>query len=262
MGLFDKLFGKTSQIEQDTTNKKVKQTIFNEVTEFDYSDFENLKANDSYDRFFAGNLKLQSGQVVCTDPMYRELGLPQSWAVAPGNYQVYLYIGLDDDFGGRVAYAELNFKDEIPVSWELSLISETLLADDFKKKMNGVFPVENGLGSFSDFETWKLYNQEIADFYNKKKDGNYYNEVLESHFKANSNTPASSRGEDWINYTPTNSNANIIMFGSGCGDGLYPRYVGFDKNKQVVKLIVDFITPARKPQPFKAGDEWQHGARQ
>jgi hypothetical protein len=31
------------------------------------------------------------------------------------------------------------------------------------------------------------------------------------------------------------------MFGSGWGDGLYPRYVGFDKNGKVVKLIVDFI---------------------
>jgi len=241
MGLFDKLFGKTSQTEQDTTNKKVKQTIFNEVTEFDYSDFENLKANKSYDRFFVGDLKLPSGQVVCTDPMYRELGLPQSWTVKPGDYPVYLYIGLDDDFGGRIAYAELNFKDEVPFSWELSLISETLLADDFEKKMNGVFPVENGLGSFSDFETWKLYNQEITDFYTKDKDANYYNDVLEKYFKANANTPASSRGEDWINYTPKNSNANIIMFGSGWGDGLYPRYVGFDKNRQVVKLIVDFI---------------------
>lgn len=241
MGLFSKLFGKTPQIEQDTTNKKVRQTIFSEVTEFDYSDFCDLKVNKSYDRFFAGNLNLPTGQVVCTDPMYRALGLPQSWTVKPGDYPVYLYIGLDDDFSGRVAYAELNFKDEIPVIWELSLIPEALLAGDFEKKMNGVFPVENGLGSFSDYETWKSYNKEIEDFYEKHKDGNYYNAVLQMHFKANANTPISSRGEDWINYTPTNSSSNIIMFGSGWGDGLYPRYVGFDKNKQVVKLIVDFI---------------------
>lgn len=241
MGLFDKLFGKSSQTTQDTKNKKVKQIIFNEVTEFDYSDFENLKANKSYDRFFAGNLKLSTGQVVCTDPLYRELGLPQSWTVKPGDYPVYLYIGLDDNFGGRVAYAELNFKDEIPVSWELSLISETLLTDDFEKKMNGMFPVEAGLGSFSDFETWRVYDKENGDFYANNKDGNYYNDVLEKYFKENVNTPPSSRGEDWINYTPTNSNSNIIMFGSGWGDGIYPRYVGLDKSRQVVKLIVDFI---------------------
>lgn len=104
-----------------------------------------------------------------------------------------------------------------------------------------MFPVENGLGSFSDYETWKLYNIEIEEFYNRQKDGNYYNEVLESHFEKNANTPASSRGQDWINYTPTNSRSNIIMFASGWGDGIYPRYIGFDKNRQITKLIVDFI---------------------
>ncbi|MGX7688263.1 DUF4241 domain-containing protein [Flectobacillus sp. BAB-3569] len=241
MGLLDKFFGRT---EHDVQNKKVKQTIFDEEIEFDYSDFENLKTNKNYDRFFAGNLKLTSGQIISADPVFRELGLPQSWTVKPDEYPVYLYIGIDDGYegySGRVAYAELNFKDEIPVSWELSLISETLLADDFEKKMNGMFPVENGLGCFADYETWKLYNQEIADFDTKNKEGNFYRDVLESHFKENANIPASSRGEDWINYTPSNANANIIMFGSGWGDGLYSRYVGLDKNGQPIKLIIDFI---------------------
>jgi hypothetical protein len=241
MGLLSKLFGSSSLIKQDAANKKVIQKVFGEVTEFDYSDFENLKENKSYDRFFAGNLKLPSGEVVCTDPMYRVLGHPQSWKVAPGEYPVYLYIGLDEDFGGRVAYAELSFKDEVPVSWELSLIAESLLEDDTEKKINGMFPVENGLGSFSDYTTWKLQDLEIENFYAKNKEGNYYNDVLEQHFKANANTPESSRGEDWVNYTPSNSNANIIMFGSGWGDGMYPRYVGLDKERKVVKLIVDFI---------------------
>ncbi len=104
-----------------------------------------------------------------------------------------------------------------------------------------MFPVENGLGSFSDYETWKLYNQEIIDFETNNKGGNFYKEVLESHFKANANVPESSRGEDWINYIPTNANANIIMFGSGWGDGLYSRYVGLDNNGQPIKLIIDFI---------------------
>lgn len=227
--------------EQDTTNKKVKQKIFGEETEFDYSDFYDLKNNKSYDRFSAGNLKLPTGQVVCTDPMYGELGLPQSWTAKPGDYPVYLYIGLENSFNGRVAYAELNIKDEIPAYWELSLISEKLLADDFEKKINGMYPVENGLGSFSDYETWKLYSQEITDYYKLKKDGNYYNDVLDSHFEANANIPASSRGKDWTNYKPTTTNGNIIMFGSGWGDGLYSRYVGYDKKGQVIKLVTDFI---------------------
>lgn len=227
--------------QQDTTNKKVKQNIFGEETEFNYSDFYDLKNNKSYDRFFTGDLALPTGQFVCTDPMYRVLGLPQVWTTKPGDYPVYLYIGLYDDFRGRVAYAELNIKDEIPAYWEWSLISEKLLADDFEKKMNGMYPVENGLGSFSDYQTWKIYNQEITDYYASKKDGNYYTDILESHFKANVNRPSSSRGEDWINYKPAKANGNIIMFGSGMGDGLYARYVGYNKNGEVIKFITDFI---------------------
>lgn len=239
MSRWAKWFGK--HLQPPTKNTKVSQTIFNEVVEFDYADFADLKTNSSYDRFLAGQLKLPSGQIVCTDPLYRELGLPQSWTVPPGEYPVYLYIGLEQNFRGRVAYAELNFTDEVPEEWAFSLIPESLLVNDFEKKMNGMFPVENGLGSFSDYTTWKLYNQEIADFYTANKGGNYYKDILEKHFKTNANIPASSRGEDWINYTPANSTANIIMFGSGWGDGIYPRYVGFAKNGQVVKLIVDFI---------------------
>lgn len=227
--------------KQDLINKKVKQKIFKEVTEFDYSSFYDLKTNKAYYRFFAGNLKLPTGQVVCTDPMYRELGFPQSWTTVPGDYPVYLYFGLNDDFEGRVAYAELNIKDETPVYWELSLISEKLLADDFEKSMNGIYPVENGLGSFSDYETFKLYDQEILDFYNLNKDGNYHTDILGKHFKVNTNIPANSKSENWLNYKPKKAKGNIVMFGSGRGDGLYPRYVGYDKNGQVVKLITDFI---------------------
>ena len=123
----------------------------------------------------------------------------------------------------------------------MSLISENLLSDSFERKMNGMYPVENGLSSFSDYETFKLYNEEIESFYLANKNGNFYNEVLEPHFKKNATVPKSSRGEDWVNYKPTQTNGNIIMFGSGLGDGLYARYVGYDKNSNVVKLVTDFI---------------------
>lgn len=229
------------QSNQDITKQKVKQIIFGEESEFRYTDFYDLKNNKYYDRIFAGNLKLTTGKVVCTDPMYRELGLPQSWAVNPGDYPVYLYIGLEDDVVGEITYAELVFKDEIPSYWEFSLIPETMLTNNFEKKMNGMFPVENGLGSFSDYETWKIYNQEIADFYSSNKDGNYYTAILERQFRSTGTLPESSREKDWVDYKPKKANGNIIMFSSGGSDGLYPRYVGYDKNGSVIKLIADFI---------------------
>lgn len=225
---------------QDFANKKVKQNIFNEVTEFDYSDFEDLKNNKYYELFFAGNLKITSGRIVCNDPIYREVGFPQNWEVELGEYPVNLYVGLEDDFLGRVAYAEIIFKDEIPAYWELSLIDENLL-NDFEKKMNGMYPVENGLGCLTDFETYKIYNNEFNDYLKQNTNGNYYLDILEKYFKENSNNPKSSRDENWINYKPIKSNSNIIIFSSGFGDGIYPKYVGFDKKGKAVKFITDFI---------------------
>jgi hypothetical protein len=225
---------------EDTTDKKT-IAIDGMSTDFDYSDFRDLKHNTSYDRFLAGQLNLPTGQIVCTDPMYRESGFPQSWTINKGQYPVYLYIGLTDDFAGRIAYAELVVKDEVPASWQISLIAEKFITDSFTRQMNGMYPVENGLSCFTDFETFKIYDQEVKDYYKKKKDGNFYADVLEELFSKNEKTPKSSRGEDWVNYKPLNANGNIIMFGSGYGDGLYPRYVGLDKNGNVVKFITDFI---------------------
>jgi Protein of unknown function (DUF4241) len=229
------------QTQQDTKNKKVTQIIHGVKTEFDYSDFTDLKHNKYYDRFLAGQLNIPTGQIVCTDPMYRELGLPQSWRVPKGKYPVYLYIGLEDDFAGRVAYAELEVKDEIPTYWELSLIPENLLADTFEKKMNGFYPVENGLSCFADFETYSLYDKEITEYHKADTSNNYYFDKLDKLFKQNRNVPKSSRGEDWLNYIFDGPDRNIIMFGSGYGDGFYPRYVGYDKEGNVVKFITDFI---------------------
>ncbi|MEN2412447.1 DUF4241 domain-containing protein [Flavobacterium mesophilum] len=229
------------QSKQDIKNKTVTQIICDEKSTFNYNDFNDLKNNKYYDRFFAGKLSITSGQIVCVDPLFKELAYPQNWIIEKGEYPVYLYIGLEDDYIGRIAYAELNIKDEIPVYWEISLISEKFLSDDFEKKMNGWYPVETGLSSFSDFETFKKYQEEMTNFYKNDKNANFYNDVLAFQFAKNKNIPKSSRGEDWINYTPKNSKSNMIMFGSGYGDGLYTRYVGYDKNGNVVKFVTDFI---------------------
>jgi hypothetical protein len=131
-------------------------------------------------------------------------------------------------------------KDEVPVFWEVSLISEEFLTDSLERKINGMYPVDAGLSCFCDYEIFKKYEEEVDEFYKLHKDGNYYNDVLEEYFKENTNIPASSRGEDWINYKLAKANGNIIMFGTGWGDELYPRYVGYDLAGNVVKMITDF----------------------
>ena len=221
-------------------DKVVNQVISGENVTFNYSDFETLKTNTNYDSFTIGNLYLPTGEVVCTDPMYRTLGFPQNWIVQPGNYPVSIYIGLKNDFKGRVAYAEILFSSNEITKWEMSLIDERYLADDMERKINGMYPVENGLSSFCDFSTWKKYDKKIKDFYKENPEGNFYNDILDPLFKQNDGIPASSRGEDWLNYS-INDPENIILMGSGWGDGLYPRYVAFDNENKPVKMITDFI---------------------
>lgn len=226
---------------QNVKDKTVRQKIFGEITEFSYLDFEDLSTNKTYEKFEIGKLKIKSGKVVCADPLYRALGLPQNWEVEKGEYPVSIYIGLEGDFEGRVAYAELIFSQDEIESWELSLIDEKLLKGNFEKKLNGMYPVENGLSSFSDFETWRSYSDFVSKYQKRSEEANFYNDILEPLFKENKGIPKSSRGEDWINYQLDPGEGNLIMFGSGWGDGLYPRYVGFDKNRNAVKLITDFI---------------------
>jgi len=226
----------------ESTTRVATQIIENESVSFDYSDFESLENNRSYKKFKVGELNITSGRIVCTDPLYRELGFPQNWKVRTGNYPVTIYIGNSGNYKGRIAYAEIKFSQEIPFRWEYSLIPNIYLSDELERKINGRYPVENGLSSFSDYETWKKYNLKIKEYYSKNVKGNFYKDILEPLFKVNSNIPPYSRGEDWINYVVDNSkNANIIMFGSGWGDGLYPRYVAIDKSGNPVKLITDFI---------------------
>lgn len=249
MGFLTRFFGrntdkkvnnKFSSIEGET-DLPGKQKRYGEVSEANFLELENLSTNRAYHKFEIGKLKVLSGKIVCADPLHRELGFPQIWEVEKGEYPVNIYISLDGEFQGRVAYAELIFSSNRIKSWKLSLIDEYYLKDDFEKELNGMYPVENGLSSFSDFETWKHYDKYVSEYQKQSKELNFYMDILEPLFKANDGIPKSSRGEDWLNYHIEHYEGNIIMFGSGWGDGLYSRYIGVDENDQPVKFITDFI---------------------
>ena len=225
---------------QDTTSLQISQDIEGDTVSFSYAGFRYLKHNKNYYRFFAGELELTTGRVVCTDPLYREFGLPQDWLVAPGRYPVYLYFGLDGGEAGSVIYAELLFRDEEPAFWRLSTIPNFMLSEKAEKRLNGLYPVETGLSCFADFETFKRYEEGIRQFEKVHPEGNYYDSVLAPYFAANRNIPAAAGGEEWINFKPIKAPGNIIMFSSGGSDGLYGRFAGYDCNGNLVKLLTSF----------------------
>ena len=59
------------------------------------------------------------------------------------------------------------------------------MTDSFEKKMNGMYPVENGLSCFADLETYQLYNKEVSTYNKADTSNNYYTDKLEKLFKEN-----------------------------------------------------------------------------
>jgi hypothetical protein len=54
-------------------------------------------------------------------------------------------------------------------------------------------------------------------------------------FNIDKSLSRNSNDVDWINYKPIKIKGNIFIFRSGWGDGLYPSFVGYDKDERAIK---------------------------
>lgn len=225
--------------ESSKPSFKTSQIVNGEKVEIDYSDFRDLRNNRNYDEFKIGQIKIISGQIVITDPFLLYNPRPLNKRVEIGYYEVYLYF-IKCIMGYRVAYAMIEFEIQSPSTWECALTNENLL-EDFEKTTNGLFPVDAGLLSISDHESFKKYDSFFDKFVTEKPEGNLYDDLFAFEFAKNGNNPTGSyEGGDWINYSIDNVH-NIVMFSSGLGDGLYPAYWGIDKSGKPLKLLIDLL---------------------
>jgi hypothetical protein len=228
------LFGQKFKTIQIVNGKKV--TI-------NYKDFFDLRNNKQYDEFLLGKINVTSEQLVLTDPFLLYNPHPIDKKIANGQYNMFLYF-IKTNMGYRVAYAMIEFDSSNPAKWECALINDSLL-ENSDKKVNGLFPVDAGLLSISDFESFKLYKDFLDKFAKEHPNGNYYDDYFSAKFAKNGHKPEGTHnGGDWINY-PLKDNQNIIMFSSGLGDGLYPAYWGLDDSGRPLKLIVDLLVLKR-----------------
>lgn len=46
---------------------------------------------------------------------------------------------------------------------------------------------------------------------------------------------------DWINFKIPGTDLSIPMIQTGFGDGVYPAYFGYDENKNICELVVQYI---------------------
>jgi Protein of unknown function (DUF4241) len=224
------------------------QIINGEIVEIDYTDFHDLKANKKYQKYEIGLISITTGEIAITDPQSLSHPYPLSKKVQLGKYPVSLYYTQTNVFWGyKTAYATIDFLDEIAHTFEFALIDYELLEHPVDKTINGMFPVDSGLLSFSDYQSLEEYISFTNDFLEENEDGNIYEVFLEKHFKMNGNKPkGSSITGDWVNFSvPNSDNKEIFMFSTGLGDGLYPAYWGLNKANEITSLIIDFLTLER-----------------
>ena len=182
-----------------------------------------------------GELILTSGQILGCDPL---MGPDTRYAfktnVAPGRYPVVLSVADFQPIGDmRVACAAVRLSDGLPTRWEIATINEP---NPLQSEGRTAYGVDAGTGSFLDLDAARILESlfpsevEFEDFcdgviaeMNKTSLGNY------------------ALTAAWANVPVGDSTqANLIAFSSGWGDGAYASFWGYDARGQLTSLVTDF----------------------
>ena len=174
-------------------------------------------------------IKLPTGKIVANDPLMIYEYEPYLITVAPGEYPVYLYIHhIKTD--KRVAFAEIRFTDSLPVRFELA---RTEADKDVVCSPNEYvgYGVDSGTGGFMDESVVQLLKELDSDQNMEYFDA--VDDLLEESYVHTYST---------ANFTPKGAGANVAVFSSGYGDGVYGSYWGYDESGELCCLLTDFQT--------------------
>ncbi len=173
-----------------------------------------------------GNLVVTSGRIIACDPYYCAETEPFDAApIPPGQYPVIVCVAHLRNGNQRVALAVLQISDTVPVNWANALP----VGYDVTRGRRYHYCVDSGIGCFMDIDAVSAFAQ-VCEDYDEETDP-----ILEAMEKNR------SLSSSWA-YACVNQDtgANIIAFSSGCGDGGYPSYFGYDQDENIICLITDF----------------------
>jgi hypothetical protein len=158
----------------------------------------------------AGVLVLPTGRIVVSDPILDPFNKPFTVAAPPGTYPVLLSLIKD-----HVALVMVNFAEGTPVRWH--------------KSKPETFGVDSATGC--------LMDQKVCRFLRRKaEDGKY--ERYTRRFQ-------DSLGENdglWGAYClDAQSGANVVVFRTWGGDGVFPSFFGYNAEGQLVCLVTDMF---------------------
>jgi len=188
-----------------------------------------------------GGLVLTSGQILGCDPL---IGPDTRYAfkkvVAPGRYPVVLSVADFQPTGDmRVACAAVHFGDGVPTRWEIATIKEP---NPLRSEERTAYGVDAGTGSFLDVDAARILE---SLFPREVEFENFCDGVIAEMNKTSLGNYANC---GWANVAVgASTQANLIAFSSGWGDGAYASFWGYDARDQLTSLVTDFaLFPKRR----------------
>lgn len=179
-----------------------------------------------------GKLVLTSGKLVACDPLTLADSEPFTINFLPGFYPVVLSVAhIQKNNAQRVAYAMLCLSEQTPVRWEMA----TKLNEDISSLKEGEFfgyGVDSGIGCFMDADAAQIIDDSIYAETEEEILIYQLSERLEQN-KCRTWCWADMRVDE-------GSQANVIAFSSGWGDGIYATYFGYDPEDNIVCVVTDF----------------------
>jgi hypothetical protein len=181
-----------------------------------------------------GELILTSGRIIAWDPL---IGSDSHYyfkrTIKPGRYPVIVSVAnfqpIDDS---RIACAMLRISSEATAKWEVAMINDP---DPSQEEELVSYGVDAGTGCFMDWDAAQAFeNHPSGD-----DDFEEFCDQITAEMERNSVGKYGTAG--WADVrVGTSTEANIIAFSSGWGDGSYASFWGFGASGELTSLVTDF----------------------
>ena len=183
-----------------------------------------------------GEVNFPTGEILVRDPLvwlHRD-EKPYLQSVPVGKFRIKTLVAKIEEDHYRYVMSRVKFTEEEPVVYYEALKGDENL-DFLEEESIFGFSVDAGLATIVDVETKNAY----CDFEDSWYEENPNKDIFEKN--AVENPLYQREGGDWINFRIPNTNLSIPMIQTGFGDGVYPVYFGYDKNKNLCDIVIEYI---------------------
>lgn len=191
-----------------------------------------------------GEVNFPTGEILVRDPLvwlHRD-EKPYLQSVPVGKFRIKTLVAKIEEDHYRYVMSRVKFTEEEPVVYYEALKGDENL-DSLEEGSIFGFSVDAGLATIVDVETKNAYCDFEDSWYEENPNKNIYDDFFADIFEKNAveNPLYQREGGDWINFRIPNTNLSIPMIQTGFGDGVYPVYFGYDKNKNLCDIVIEYI---------------------